>query len=78
MDTLNQAEMPGISRGNDVSTYLDPGDTKHGVNKTGGIRSHADTSNGLMDIPSIERDANRPANAPDTISIPQKRTKLPD
>ena len=60
-DALNQAEMPGISRGNDVSTYLDPGDAKRRVDKTGGIGSHADMLNGLTDIPSVERDANRPA-----------------
>ena len=77
-DALNQAEMPGISRGNDVSTYLDPGDAKHRINKMGGVGSHTDTSNRLMDIPSVERDVNRPANAPDSVRIPQKKAKPPD
>ena len=75
---LNHAKMAGISHGDEPDMYLGAGDAKHGVRETDGIGSHADTSNGSTDIPSVETDANRPAITPEIISTCPIESKPPD
>ena len=73
MDTLsvlNRAETDRLGHSDDLGTYLRVGDTKHLIYKTDGARSHAGTLTGQMDALSIKTNMNKPANAPDIISIP--------
>ena len=46
LDVLNIAVIGGISHGDEPDTYLSPGDTKHDVDKTDGLGSHADVLGG--------------------------------
>ena len=74
----NRPEMAGMSCGEGAGMYLATGDAKHIIEETDGIGSHVDTSSGHSDMPSAETDANRSANMMENVSIPQKKTKLPD
>ncbi|KIM55534.1 hypothetical protein SCLCIDRAFT_30320 [Scleroderma citrinum Foug A] len=74
----NSSETVGMRHSVGAGTYLGPGDTEHDVDKTDGIGSHADASVGHGESPSVETNANRPANAPEIVRTTQKRGKLPD
>ena len=75
---LNKAETAVMSHRDGVSTYLGVGDAKHVVKEMDGVESHADVSTGHEDIPNVKTNVNRPAKAPDSISIPRKWIKPPD
>ena len=77
-DVSNGPETAGISHGESARTYLGAGDAKHVVDATDDIGSQTDTSSGYTDVPNVQRDVNKPTNAPDTVSIPRKKSKLPD
>ena len=64
--------------GEGARTYLGIGDAKHIVKETDGVESHADVSTGHGDISSVKTNANKPAKAPDNVSIPRKKIKPPD
>ena len=74
----NHAETAVLGHRDSGGTYLGIGDMKGDVKETDGVGSHTDTLNGSMDIPSIETDTNRPANAPDSVRTTQKKAKPPD
>jgi len=78
LSTLNNTEMAGMSDGEGAGTYLGIGGAKCVVNATDGIGSRTDMSTGPTDVPCIATHANIPANATQIVSIPQKKTKLPD
>ena len=75
---LNRPEMVCVSHGEGARTYLGTGDAKCWVDETDSIGSHMDVPSRHGDILSIETKMNTPANAPDTIRIPRKKSKLPD
>ena len=80
-DTLsvsNRAETDRLGHSDDLGTYLSDGDTKRLVYETDGAGTHVGTLTGQTDAPSIETNMNKPANAPDIISIPRKKAKPPD
>ena len=77
-NTSNRAEMAGISSGEGVGTYLEAGSAKRIIDTTDGIESHADTLSRHMDVPNVQTDVKIPRNAPDTVSIPHMKAKLPD
>ena len=74
----NRAEMDGISYRDNAGTHLRVGDAKHLVYEMDGARTHMGTLTGQTDAPSIEMNMNKPANAPDIVSIPRKKAKPPD
>ena len=81
MDPLGKskrAEMAMLGCGDRSSTYLGPGDAKRVIEEMDGVESHADMSTGHEDIPNVETNVNRPAKAPDSISIPRKWINPPD
>ena len=47
----------------------------HGTDGTG---IHADALSGYGDVPNVEKNAIKPANAMEIVRMPRKRTKLPD
>ena len=74
MDTLNMsnsAETAVMGHREGADTYLGIRGTTHAVHETDGVRSHTD-------MPSVETNANKPADAGAIIRIPQKKEKLPD
>ena len=75
---LNNAEMASISHGDGAGTYLGAGDAKRGVEVMNGVGSQTDMSIGHGDVPSIETDPNKPAKAPENVSITRKKDKLPN
>jgi len=80
-DALNvsiRAEMDGMSNCEGAGTYLGAEGVKRVINTTVGIGSHADASNGHMDVPSIQTNALTTANTPDVVSTPPRRKKPPD
>ena len=77
-NTLNIAEIGGISHSEGAGTYLGPGDAKHSVREMDGVGSHVDTSTWSTDIPSIQTDVLIPAITPDTISTCPTEAKQPD
>ena len=81
MDTLsvsNRAEMDRLGHSDDLGTYLRVGDTKRLIYETDGAGTHTGTLTGQTDAPTIETNMNKPANAPDIVSIPRKKAKPPD
>ena len=78
LGTSNSTGTAGISHGDGAGTYLDAGGAKRVIDATVGVGSHADASNGHMDVPSIQTNALTTANAKETISTPRKRPKPPD
>ena len=76
--TLNRPETAYMSCGDSASTYLGAGCTKHSVKETDGIGSHVDMLDGSTDVPSVDTDANIPANAPEIVRTPRKKPKPPD
>jgi len=81
MDALsasNRAETDGMSNGEGAETYLGVRDAKRIVNAMGGVGSHANASSGHADVPNVQTNANKPANATETVSIPPKPKKPPD
>ena len=75
---LNDAEMVCVSHGEGAGTYLGTGDAKRGITETDGVGIHADASTGQTDAPSVETNAIKPENDPETISIPRMKEKPPD
>ena len=74
MDTLNMsysAETAVMGHGEGADTYLGVRDVTRAVHEMDGIGSHTDT-------PSVETNANKPADADAIIRIPRKKEKLPD
>ena len=78
LNMLNIAVIGGISHGDEPDMYLSPGDTKHDINETDGLGSHADVSGVHLDMPSIEMDALIPTIVPDTISTCPTEVKPQD
>jgi len=76
--TSDRAETDGMSHGDSAGTYLSVGDAKRDIHATDGVGSHADASSGHSDVSTVETDAITTKNAPDVVSIPRKRLKLPD
>ena len=76
--TSNGTETEVIGHGEGAVTYLAIGDAKRVIEVMDGVGSHADTSTGHGDTPSVEMDMIKPANKTKTISIPQKKVKPPD
>ena len=74
----NNAEMASISHGDGAGTYLGAGDAKCGVEVTNGVGSQTDMSIGRGDVPSVETDPNKPAKAPEDVSITRKKDKPPN
>ena len=70
LNVLNNAEIDCMSHGEGLSMYLGVGGPKRRVEEADNARTHADTSNGLADMPSVEMDTSRSANAPEIVSIP--------
>ena len=80
-DTLNMSNRtatPGMSHGDDPSTYLDARDAKRNINETDSLGSHADALGGHSDVPSIETDADMAAITPAIIRTTRKRGKPPN
>ena len=80
-DALNvsyNAEMAMLGHGDNLSTHLGAGDTKRVMCETDSLGSHADTSDGHLDIPSIEKNVLIPIIAPDTVSTHPTEVKPPD
>ena len=80
-DTLNASNRtatPGMSHGDDPSTYLDARDAKRNVDETDGLGSHADALGGHSDVPSVETDADTAAIAPAIVRTTRKRGKPPN
>ena len=65
----NNAEMASISHGDGAGTYLGAGDAKRAVEVMNGVGSQTDMSIGHGDVLSIETDPNKPAKAPENVSI---------
>ena len=78
LSTSNGAETEVIGHGEGAGMYLAIGDAKHVIEVMDGVESHADTSTGHGDTPSVETDMIKPANETKTISIPRKKVKPPD
>jgi len=78
LDVPNGAGTAGMSDGEGAETYLGVRDAKRIVNATDGVGSHANASSGHADVPNVQTNANKPANTPEIVSIPRKRTKPPD
>ena len=78
LNQSNNAEMAGISHGDGAGTYLGAGDAKRGVEVTNGVGSQTDMSIGHGDVPSVETDPNKPAKAPENVSITRKKDKPPN
>ena len=76
--TSNRPETAYMSCGDSAGMYLGAGCVKRSVKETDGIGSRVDTSDGSTDVPSVETDANKPANATENVSTSPKRKKLPD
>jgi len=76
LNASNKAGAVGISHRD--SATLDARDAERNVNKTDSAESHADTSIGHGDTPSIQTDALIPANMPETISTNPTELQLPD
>ena len=72
LNALNRAETEVIGR---AGTYLSVGDAKCLVKETDGVGCHMDASTGQTDAPSVETNAIKPENDPETISIPRKKVK---
>jgi len=77
-NTSNKAEVVVVSHRTGAGTYLSTGDMKHAVDKTAGIGSHADMLTGHEDTHTVKMDVLKPINAPNIVSIPQMKPKLPD
>ena len=75
---LNSAETAVMSDGEGVGTYLATGDARRVVCVTDGVGSPTDTSTGHGEVPSVEMDMSRSANAPEIVSIPRNKEKPPD
>jgi len=78
LDVSNGTGIAGMSDGKGAETYLGVRDAKRVVNVTDGVGIHTDASNGQADLPNVQTNANKPANTPEIVSIPRKRTKPPD
>jgi len=77
-NTSNRAEMDGMSCDEGAGTYLSVRDVKCVVHATDGVGSQSDASIGHSDVPCVDTDTITPANMPEIVSIPRKRTKPPD
>ena len=77
-NTSNRPETAGMSNGKGAETYLGAGDAKRVMCEMDGLGSHADMSDGHLDIPSIETNALIPIIAPETVSTCPTEVKLPD
>ena len=78
LNQSNNTEMAGISHGDSAGTYLGAGDAKCGVEVTNGVESQTDMLIGRGDVPSVETDPNKPAKAPENVSITRKKDKPPN
>ena len=74
----NNAKTDRLDHGEGAGTYLGTGDPKRPIQETDGNGIHADVLSGHGDIPSIEMNANKPADAGEIIRIPRKKEKPPD
>ena len=77
-NTLNGAETTVMGHRDSADTYLGTGDAKHAVDKTDGIGSHADASNGQTDAQSAHTDAITPADEVGNISTHRNKSKAPN
>jgi len=78
LDVPNGAGTAGMSDGEGAETYLGVRDAKRVVHATDGVGTHADTSSGYGDAPSVETDTLTTANATEIVSTPPRRKKPPD
>ena len=66
----NKPEMAVVSHSEGAGTYLGARDTKHVIEVSDGIGSHADTSSGHGNVLSVETHAIKPENKMANVSIP--------
>ena len=78
LNMLNRTATPGMSHGDDPSTYLDARDAKRNIDKTDGLGSHVDALGGYSDMPSVKTDALIPTIALAIIRTTRKRGKPPN
>ena len=74
MDVLghaSNAKMADISHGHGAGTYLGAGDVSCGIEKTDGLEGHVDASNGLVDVPSVEKNPTNPTNKTENVRAHQ-------
>jgi len=64
---LNGTEMTGISCGESVDTYLGAGRANWLVDQSNSVGSHTDMSSRHADVPSVQMDARKAANAPENV-----------